>query len=343
MLFIERIVSILRIDAYLSIITPNNWLTVSSAEIVREYVLKNSDLNIVSFDKKVFEDANVDTAILTMRIGLSGDENINIYQSVFNIISHSHSINKSVIRNTKGFIINPVSTINTIYSALLSKIENCADSLSNIAKVKVGLKSYQTGKGKPKQTDEIKKSRFFHSSQKLNDTYLKYLEGRDVSRYKLSWSGEYLSYGIFLAEPRNIHLFMGERILVRQIPSKPPYCIHACYTNEPLLNDINSMLIVDININSKYLLAILNSKLISFWFVHKFGKLQRGIFPQFKVNELASFPIHIATNNEQEEIAKIVEEINDKNYDDLSSKLDFLVYKLYKLNKAEIDVIEASN
>ena len=39
------------------------------------------------------------------------------------------------------------------------------------------------------------------------------------------------------------------------------------------------------------MLALLNSKLLSFWFIYTFDKLQRGTFPQFKVNELKQFPI----------------------------------------------------
>jgi len=42
----------------------------------------------------------------------------------------------------------------------------------------------------------------------------------------------------------------------------------------------------------KFLLGVINSRLMSFWFEKKFDKLQRKIFPQFKVDELGSFPIH---------------------------------------------------
>ena len=150
-----------------------------------------------------------------------------------------------------------------------------------------------------------------------------------------------MSYGLHLAEPRQINLFVGERILVRQIPNKPPYCIHACYTNETLLNDINSMSVVNISINPKYLLAVLNSKLISFWFVHKFGKLQRGIFPQFKVNELATFPISVASIAEQDEIALIVDGITEENKAELSKNLDQLIYKIYNLNEDDVAIVEA--
>ena len=78
---------------------------------------------------------------------------------------------------------------------------------------------------------------------------------------------------------------------MRQIPNKPPYCIHACLISETVFNDRNSMNVISIAIKPQLVLAVLNSRLVSYWFIHKLGKMQRGIFPQFKVNELAIFPV----------------------------------------------------
>ncbi|MFN9028046.1 MAG: TaqI-like C-terminal specificity domain-containing protein, partial [Akkermansiaceae bacterium] len=157
--------------------------------------------------------------------------------------------------------------------------------------MKCGLKAYQKGKGKPVQTEREKEGRIFHS-RAASVGFIKYLDGRDVCRYRFGWSGEYLNYGPHLAEPRNnFGLFSTPRILVRQIPSPPPYCINACFTAETLLNDLNSMNIINIAIKPQLVLAVLNSRLMTYWFVHKFGKMQRGIFPQFKINELAIFPM----------------------------------------------------
>ncbi len=190
------------------------------------------------------------------------------------------------------FIINIELLKNDTISDLLNKTEKQSTMLKNIADVKVGLKVYQVGKGKPPQTRNMKEKRIYHSKRKIDDTYFNYLDGKDVNRFYLNWSGEYLKYGKHLAEPRSsFDLFSTKRILVRQIPSKPPYCINACLTDEIYLNDLNSMNIINIKIEPEYILALLNSKLISFWFMYKFGKLQRGIFPQFKINELKLFPI----------------------------------------------------
>ena len=137
------------------------------------------------------------------------------------------------------------------------------------------------------------KKRVYHSTIKKGVDWFKYIEGEDVKRYACGWSHrEYLKYGKHLREPRNDwNLFSTPRILVRQIPSPLPYCINACYVEETFLNDRNSMNIVYLSVPAKALLAVLNSRAVSWWFAHNFGKLQRGIFPQFKINELAKFPI----------------------------------------------------
>ena len=217
--------------------------------------------------------------------------------------------------------------------------------------MKSGLKAFETGGGTPPpQTEQMKRSRVYHSSRKIDQSYIKYLDGKDVCRYYLGWSGEYLKYGENLAAPRkDFRLYSTERVLVRQIPAKPPYCIHACLTNETLLNDLNSINVINIRESPEYVLGVLNSRLISFWFVHKFGKMQRETFPQFKVNELADFPLPKQGNAAKDRIAKLVKEILALKKDDhesdtssLEAEIDQLVYTLYKLSEEEIAIVEGS-
>jgi hypothetical protein len=67
--------------------------------------------------------------------------------------------------------------------------------------------------------------------------------------------------------------------------------------------------VTDPNINIKYLLGLLNSKLISYWFAQYFGKLSRKIFPQFKINELAQFPIPNISTAHQQPIIELVDKM----------------------------------
>jgi hypothetical protein len=226
--------------------------------------------------------------------------------------------------------------------------------------VKTGLKAYQIGKGKPKQTEKQKANRVFHSQEKLDDSYMKYLEGRDVKRYLLGWGGQWLKYGKFLAEPRSMELFTGERILVRQIPSKPPYSINATIVDEPILNDINSMVIRNFQgVSPKYVLGVINSKLSTYWFVNTFDKFQRKTFPQFKINELATFPIFTASDREKESVIKLVDSIQEsqqhlasvseessrykeisKHLEALNTSLDKLIYEIADLTSDEVQIVE---
>jgi len=248
----------------------------------------------------------------------------------------------------KDYLMNIDILKNDDVINLMSKIENQSILLSDLSTVKAGLKAYEIGKGDPPQTKEIKDGRVYHSKTKIDSNYIKYLDGKNVCRYYSGWSGEYLKHGKNLAAPRNnFDLFSSPRILVRQIPSQPPYCINAFFTKEIILNDLNSMNVIDIKIEPELILSILNSKLVSYWFIHKFGKLQRGIFPQFKVNELAIFPIPKEFGNHRNELIDKVKKIMDcksKNPNDdvsrFSREIDNIIYQIYNLTPDEVAIIE---
>ncbi len=338
-LFIEQGVRFLYKDGIFAYIVPNNWLTINTNKGLRKYILEKSNIQVVNFYKRVFETADVDSSIVLF----SNSEN-NQQISLFEAQSKSEI---SLIKQTecstflgkKDYIINIDLFKNGIIPLIIDKIEEKSIELKEIALVKSGLKAYETGKGTPICTKEMKDSRVYHSFEKINSDYYKYLQGGDVCRYLLNWSGEYLKYGDNLAAPRKFKLFSTPRILVRQIPSKPPYCINACFTSEILLNDMNSMNIIEMNKSHLYILGILNSKLISFWFIHKFGKMQRGLFPQFKINELEIFPIVETAITDEENLIKLVERriSGDSNVD---KQIDEYVYKLYELSDEEIKFIE---
>jgi hypothetical protein len=345
-LFIELATNLLKEGGCLSFITPNNWLTINTNSSLRQFILEKSDITIVNFYARVFESASVDSAVVIFR-NTKQHPLVHLveYSNGFTFIK---SEKNDFFLKQKDNVINIEILKNIGVYELLIKIEQNSDDLSTFANVRVGLKAYQIGKGKPTQTKRYKEERSFHSTKKLGDDYYKYLDGKDVSRYQLKWSGEFLKYGDHLAEPRrDFSLFSSLRILVRQIPGIPPYCIHACLVKETYLNDLNSMNIINMKETPEFLLGILNSKLISFYFIHKFGKLQRDTFPQFKINELEMFPIAKNRDGYRTPITDLVKKIidiksNNSNLDtqELDHQLDQLVYKLYGLTEEEIKMVE---
>lgn len=344
-LFVEKADYLLKKSGTLSYIVPNNWLTINTNKELRKFILNRKSIKIVNFLSQVFESASVDSSIIIY--SKNGGENvISLYEYVddFKLIT-----NKSVdyFLNKNDFIINIESFKNAIFFEILDKIESKASQLKDIADVKAGLQAYEVGKGTPMQTSEMKNNRVYHSLSKIDENYFKYLNGSDVCRYTTNWSGEFLKYGNNLASPRkDFNIYSTKRILVRQIPSKYPFCINACLIEKTILNDRNSMNIVNFKKYApEFILSILNSKLISFWFVYKFGKMQRGIFPQFKINELEIFPIIDINDINQKALINLVEKIHslkeqNEATNELETEIDIMVYKLYELTYDEVKIVD---
>ena len=349
-LFIELASSLLRDDGTLCFITPNNWMTINKNKNVREFILEKSSITIVNFLAKVFESASVDSSIIIFEKS-SKNNSIALfeYEDRLKLIANTSSDD---FLKEHNYVINIERLKSANTAPLVQRIEREADAVSDFADVKAGLMAYEVGKGKPMQTKALKDARVYHSKNKEGDDYIQYLDGKDVCRFFRGWSGEYLKYGDNLGAPRKVNLFNSPRILVRQIPSKPPYCIHACYEEDFILNDRNSMNIVNITCAPLFMLGVLNSKLVSYWFIHKFGKLQRGIFPQFKINELAIFPIPSCSDDLKERIATLSERIMElmraeeksssikARLEDLNKALDHLVYEAFALEATQVDEIE---
>jgi type I restriction-modification system DNA methylase subunit len=358
-LFIERAFQLLKSDGYLAFIVPNTWLTIQSYSSLRKYLIENSSmLKVINIHDKVFSAANVDTCLLIAKKGKGCEVTLGEF------IDGSMEI----VGDYKGsdfpgpdYLINISLQKDVQGMSIVKKILENSKPLSDFCDVKTGLKAYQIGKGKPKQTEKQKATRVFHSLERIDDSHMKYLEGKDVKRYSLGWGGQWLKYGAFLAEPRSIDLFTGVRILVRQIPSKPPYSINATLVDEPVLNDINSMVIRNFrDIAPKFVLGVLNSKLTTYWFVNTFDKFQRKTFPQFKINELAMFPIFTTSKDYQDKVIKFVEGIEEsqahlttvdegslrfgeivKHMDALNNSLDKLIYEIAGLTEDEISIVES--
>lgn len=309
-LFIELAYKLMRSGGTFSYIIPNNFLTIQTNSKIRSFITKEtSDVFLINSLDKIFADASVDNCIISFKknepnwieVSELKDEEVNkIGRVESSFFGDPPTFSLSMVQFKKA--IRAFWKVNSF--PVLSRPE--------IATVTTGIKAYQIGKGKPKQTAYEKENRVYHSEDQIDETYIKYLEGKNVSRYKLTWNGEWIKYGEHLAEPRYSISFDKPRILVRQIPTKKSYAIEAVYTDNYSINDINSMNIIDIQINPLYLLGVINSKLMTLWFTMKFDKFQRRIFPQFKVNELSDFPIPDGNEEQQSLIAELVQKLMDE-------------------------------
>ncbi|MFM6248805.1 MAG: TaqI-like C-terminal specificity domain-containing protein, partial [Dolichospermum sp.] len=101
-----------------------------------------------------------------------------------------------------------------------------------------------------------------------------------------------------------------------------------------------------------YLLAIINSTLIS-WYHHKRNpKAQKSLFPKILVSDLKKLPIVVESLQKKDKHNKLVDLVTkileikcqDPKADTtkLEREIDEIVYKLYGLTEEEIQIIEDS-
>lgn len=333
LLFVNLAHGLINKGGKLGFIIPNTCLTIDSFRPFREFLLKDvGNLSVINIFGSVFQDASVDSCIVIFE--KTSPEKVTLGEMVdgdLNIVGVFSP--KVFLKDTSILNISMMKNVGIV--KLMNKIENVSSPLESYSKIKSGLVAYEVGKGNPPQTKEIKDQRSYHSHSKEAADYYEYLDGRDVCRYQLSWGGVWLKYGENLAAPRDMKIFSTPRILVRQIPSKPPYCIQAVYTEEVILNDRNSNNIIDIIDNPWFILSTLNSKLTSFWFINKFDKFQRGTFPQFKVKELSLFPIPKASDQGKQELAILAQKIHGllRDQSTANSKFQTLVASEFNLEK----------
>jgi len=93
--------------------------------------------------------------------------------------------------------------------------------------------------------------------------------------------------------------------------------------------------------NHYYVLALINSKLLSFYFIKSFGSYKK-LFPRILIEKIKTLPLKIPESPEERKIAiEIIEyvkkllELNDKNQriiGDTQDKIDSLVFDLYQIS-----------
>lgn len=298
-LFMEKCHSLLNDDGCAALLTPNTWLTIPSCAPLRAFILGNSSrLRITNITNHAFEGVSVDACLTAYRKGY--DSTLTFFDG---FDTDPYECDKSQITE-QGGVISPLPQGCSGASGFLRQINANSLPLSGFADLSSGLKVYEKGKGTPPQTPDMISRRAFHSPKPQGQDWFPYLDGEDVGRYRLGWTRRlYLHFGPWLASMRKKVDFSAPRILVRQIPADPPCRICAAYTEKHSLSDINSHIIFNFKANPLALLAVLNSRLVSSWFACTFHKHQRKIFPQFKLGELALFPIPKNLANYEDDLA----------------------------------------
>lgn len=355
--FIEGALNVCRRNGLVSYITPEIWLMLDNCTPLREHLFRIGRLEQIRlFGENVFEDAVVNTIVFIARKGQYNDK-ILIESEL-----DSWSIPFERIQSNDKFRIE--YRFKPFQMDLLDKIRNKrTKALAEFGDIVQGITAYDKYKG---HTKEQIKNRVFHSKKKSGKAYGKWLAGGDVSRYSIDWSGEWLKYGPWLGASRDPRYFNGPRMLLREVPGANKR-IQAAYADGVLYHghSVTPFLPFELHKTSlKFLLALINSKLLSWYAAAAFSNYGKDIFPKLNPQDIKLLPIHIVDPNKSSEkkIYDTLINLSDKMIalnEHLQSsefasqrepierqiaatdkKIDELVYKLYGLTEEEIKIVE---
>ena len=136
-----------------------------------------------------------------------------------------------------------------------------------------------------------------------NEFTKKVVTGKDFNRYRYQDSGAFIIYDIEkLHRPRKKEIFEAEeKILLRQTGAYPICMIDTkqLYT----LDTVHNGLIINDDYSSKYLLCLLNSKLIRFLYENSINESGK-VFAQVKIIYIDPLPIKKANRDTQDKFAE---------------------------------------
>ncbi len=346
--FIEKGFHLINDKGILTYINPNSLLMNSSYTKLRKLILKSLNL-IVKLPNSVFENAFVETIIILLN-KFSQVKEVRGYvfnqEEVFdcnNLCYKAHD--KSFWNEENKYKFNIF--ISPFQRSILSKIENNKSYLNNYAEFSLGITPYDKYKGHSKDMIDNK---IFHSKLKKDKNFVPLISGKNIVKYLVkSEIDGYLNYGNWLGAPRQKKFFTSPRIIVRQIVSGKPPTIFAGYTKEELYHTQIGFVITqkqNSKLNLKYILALLNSKLMNFYHKYKFLDVEKETFQKILIENCKKFPIddqisyHIIEKIIQY-VDKIIFDKQDNN-DTINTEimLDIIVYKLYELTYDEAKIVD---
>lgn len=349
--FIEIAKKLICEGGILCYIIPNTWLFNTFANRYREAVLDNWKINEIldCSNFKIFKSATVYNSIILFTQYQGGCDLVG-FRRTSGVNSFKDLIVKPRIYSRRNRILN----CNQNWCLAFKLSDDILDLINKISRntalecyfpnVSQGLIAYDKHRG---QSEQIIKNRSYHYNS-YHKGLKPWLWGEDVTRYRVQWNGkEWIDYCDGIANPRSPHFFIGKRLLVREITNPS---IYAAITSEELYNDPSILIVKDSDRYSlTVLLAILNSKLGSFYHFNHAPKATKGGFPKILIQDLNQFPLPVVDQNSVNKIESLVHEeielLNNNStqtdiYDNIDDKIDKVIYDIYGLSDDETQIIE---
>jgi hypothetical protein len=356
--FVSKSLSILRASGAFGFIIPNTWLLINNAKEYRSNLLSLDIREIIDYGDGVFKQATVESSTLVLVKSKKPKSSCKAVRFGKGVKVIDHIVNKQIWMDDDYCRINV--DMDRTAKQLLEKLHNKSNVFQKNCSIIWGIKPYQVGYGIPAQTKEMVENRIYHATTQKSKQWKPLLVGSNIKRYKIYFTGDqFIKYGKWLMYPSNESLILSPKLLMRQTSS----VIRACYDENQYYCQNSVFIIHSSEINLKYLLGLLNSKLINF--IYKLGNPQTGkVFAEIKPSVIKKLPIRtIDFDNtddkaKHDKMVKLVESMLDlhnklsaakvpdekiriqRQINTTDKKIDNLVYQLYNLTEEEIAIVK---
>lgn len=323
---IHKSVELLKKNGSLAFIIPNTILTQDYYKDTRKMILDNNKLNvIVDYQDMPFEHAVVENVTLIFSKTIPKDDDIiKVMKGTTEAIQLFKNIPAVKFKKNDKYVFS----INS--NDFIEKLFEDTVSLSSLCNIN--------------QAIALKGDKSLSCKNEYQNGYYKLLDGRNINKYGINWTGVYLDYDLErIHSCKRKDIFeCNEKLFFRRVSSDLIFT----YDNSQYYA-LNTLVVVTkketCECNLKYLLAIMNSKLMNYIYANKY-KSTKKVFSEIQARSVGELPIKVANVSELivlvDQAIKIKKEDFSADIEDIINKIDRLVYKLYNLSDEEINIIE---
>ena len=345
--FIERGVQLQKENGIISYIVPNKFIGATYTKALRTMLLNYSVLEIRDYSNvDVFKESDVYPIVFVIR---KSEKQSDVSMVVM------HDLEKSSIYNR-------VSAGLFYQDIFWDRFFVSEDQLRIIVKCSrfptLGWFCQIGAAATVSEAYALKEYIREHSSAVSNDPFKKLINTGTIDRYESLWSKEptrYIKskYDAPIVFDWDLSRFSQRRFTQAQankiIIGGMTKILECVYDEGEYIAGKSTVIVLESgSMNLKYVLALLNSKLVSFWYRIYFRSLAlAGGYLRIGNNEIKAIPIPDITVEQQAPIIEIVDRIlatkrtdSDKDVAALEKEIDRVVYSLYDLSREEIEIVE---
>ena len=311
---------------HLCFITPKFWMLNLEDEQMRKTFSSNLEIKQIAFCNP-FETAVTENTVVLLSKNNNKQDEIEVFKYNPNSLCFENTIPLNLDYCSTNLHFEWVHGLNKQLINLLTKLVN-NKKLKDISISKRGA--------------EISKKVMRETTKGIPS-----LIGQDMKRYSILWCDTFID-----AEHKEFYrlssFFSNKLIYLRRVDT----CLEATISTEPYGFNKN---VYGIKVDEKFgykikfVLALLNSKLLDFYYKKKFSTKKEEAFPEIQTYLYEQLPLPLVNQEQQNKVISIVDTIlqlksgnNNADISSLENEINVIVYDLYGLTDAEIKIIEQS-